>query len=294
MVGMARRPAAVRASVEEAAAELISHEILTEVQSEKVGHGRYAFTFLPGVQLRIAGLLRGVGALDSRELRVQRMLLRYFGLTRDAADRMLADRPSRVHEALQYLLYVRDTDHTRVKRSWSAYLLKLVDGEVNLAGDVKYQAWLARRRRVSVESSDALRFSGPSIGSAGIVASPRTVTSGGVRSDLALVSSSSRVPLIDAARTVAVNPEATTLWARVRARAAAHYPATHAAYVEDLAAFDMAGDTLICVTASAFTAQMLENAGLTPIESELRRATDDRVSMIRLEVFQPERHVAHR
>ena len=292
-VGMARRPAAVRASVEEAAAELVSQEILAEVHSEKVSRGRYAFAFSPGVQLRMAGLLRGVGALDSRELRVQRMLLRYFGVTRDAADQMLAERPSRVHDALQYLLYVRDTDHTRVKRSWSAYLLKLVESGMNLAGDVKYQHWLARRRQASIDVSDAPRSSGPAAASVGTITSSQVVTARGVRGELALVSSASRVPLMDAARTIAINPDATIVWARIRTRAASHYPPTHAAYVEDLAAFDLTDGTLTCVTASAFTLQMLENAGVADIESELRRATDGQVSVIRLEVFQPERHVAH-
>jgi hypothetical protein len=81
-VGIARRPAAVRDSVYEAAQELVACEILDGVECEKVRHGRYAFHFTPGAQLRMAALLRGVGALDARELRVQRMLLRYFGVTR--------------------------------------------------------------------------------------------------------------------------------------------------------------------------------------------------------------------
>ena len=84
----------------------------------------------------MAALLRGVGALNARELRVQRMLLRHFGVTRENTDRMFAERPSRVHEALQYLLYVRDIDQHAGKRSWSAYLLKLVDGDANFSGDV--------------------------------------------------------------------------------------------------------------------------------------------------------------
>ncbi len=119
MVGLARRPAAIRLSFEEAAVELVSCEVLGDVQCEKHGRGRYRFSFVPGLQLRMAALLRGVGALDVRELRIQRMLLRHFGVTREHADRMLTERPSRVYEALQYLLYVQDIDHARVKRSWS-------------------------------------------------------------------------------------------------------------------------------------------------------------------------------
>jgi hypothetical protein len=288
MVGMARRPAAVRLSVQEAAAELVVHEVLADVQSAKIARGRYTFTFIPGAQLRMAALLRGVGALDARELRIQRMLLRYFGVTRDAADRMFTEHPSRVYEALQYLLYVRDTDHARVKRSWSAYLLKLVDGDANFAGDVKYQQWLARRRHSILARSTAvdIPLSGSGVGM-------RVVNGKIVSDDIGLVSSTPRVPLIDAGRTMPVTVEASTLWARVQARSAAQYPATHAVYVEDLAAFDLSDGALTCVTGTEFTLRMLENVGLTAIENELRVATDGRVSKLRLEVFQPERHVEH-
>lgn len=290
-VGIARRPAAVRISVQEAATELVACEVLADVQSEKVGHGRYAFTFSPGSQLQMAALLRGVGALDVRELRVQRMLLRYFGVTRETADRVLAERPSRVYEALQYLLYVRNTDHTRVKRSWSAYLLKLVDGDVNLAGDVKYQNWLARQRHTHFGQSISgwgrvLSMGQPSVGSTAV---PRS-NSQSDTDNTGVISSLPRVPLIDAARTAPVTADASALWDRVRTRAAARYPATHAVYVEDLAAFDLVGDTLTCVTSTEFTLRMLEIAGLVAVENELRAATDDEVSKLRLEIFRPERH----
>lgn len=292
MAGSARRPAAVRASVEEAATELVNCEVLSSVQCERISRGRYVFTFAPGAQLRMAALLRGVGAIDVRELRIQRMLLRHFGVTRENADRMLAERPSRVHEALQYLLYVRDIDHARVKRSWSAYLLKLVDSEANFAGDVRYQQWLARRRRGVVNwpgttSSNMVGGGGDHYGTAeSTVARPR------VLGDIALVPPLPRVPLIDAARTTAVSTDATELWGVVRLKAAAQYPSTHAVYVEDLAAFDLVNDTLTCVTATAFTLQMLERAGLLGIENELRNRTNNRVSKVRLEIFDPSRHTA--
>jgi hypothetical protein len=61
-------------------------------------------------------------------------------------------------------------------------------------------------------------------------------------------------------------------------------------YVEDLAAFDLVDGTLTCVTGTEFTLRMLENAGLAPIEHELRIATEGRVSNLRLEIFKPERH----
>ena len=305
MVGIARRPASVRASILEAAQELVAHEILAGVESERIGHGRYSFTFAPGVQLRMAALLRGVGALDARELRVQRMLLRYFGVTREAADRMLAERPSRVHDALQYLLYVRDTDHTRVKRSWSAYLLKLVDGDANLAGDVKYQSWLARQRRQALRGEvvelPRVATIEPDGRNAGAVANPAAASSARPAElgrpdwpDWADVAALPRVPRLDAARTVPVTREAAALWSQVRARAAARYGPTQSAYVEDLAAFDLAGGTLTCVTGTEFTLGMLEGAGLAPIESELRAATDGRVSSLRVEVFRPERHEGRR
>lgn len=302
MVSIARRPAAIRGSVQEAAAELVTSEVLAGVESEKVAHGRYAFTFAPGAQLRMAALLRGVGALDARELRVQRMLLRYFGVTREAADRMLAERPSRVHEALQYLLYVRDTDHTRVKRSWSAYLVKLVDGDANLAGDVKYQTWLARQRRqIARREITELPRSLPSVEVPTITQSasaatirPQLVSNDGDDAAVsgAPVTMARRVPALDVGRTVPLRAEATALWYRVRGRATARYSPTHAAFVEDLVAFDLSGQTLTCVTGTEFTLRMLTVAGITAIEDELRAVTDGEVSALRLEVYQPERHSA--
>jgi hypothetical protein len=221
------------------------------------------------------------------------MLLRHFGVTREIVDKMLAEKPSRVHEALQYLLYVRDIDHARVKRSWSAYLLKLVDGDANFSGDVRYQQWLARRRRSMV--------AWPGGGSSGVVPGDEehrgpvdsAVSRPRVLGDIVLVSPLPRVALIDAARTTAISSEAAELWTVVRPRAAAQYPSTHAVYVEDLAAFDLVDDTLTCVTATAFTLQMLERAGLLPIERELQGKTGNRVSKIRVEIFDPARHTVH-
>jgi hypothetical protein len=292
-VGIARRPAAVRDSVQEAAAELVSWDILATAECAKVGHGRYAFSFEPGVQLRMAALLRGVGFLDARELRLQRMLLRYFGVTREQADRMLAEHPSRVHEALQYLLYVRDTDHTRVKRSWSAYLLKLVDGDANLAGDVRYQTWLGQQRRPGLQRDAVSRHevvAGASSVSGALASSVQgEVTRVGLRL-VDGVAHEGRTPAIDAARTVPVSAEAVALWSRVRDRAAGRYPRTHRAYVEDLAAYDLCGETLTCISATEFTLRKLESVGTQLIQQELAAVSGGAVSTLRVEVFQPDRH----
>jgi hypothetical protein len=219
------------------------------------------------------------------------MLLRHFGVTRENVDRIFADRPSRVHEALQYLLYVRDIDRTRVKRSWSAYLLKLVDGDANFSGDVRYQQWLARRRRgiVSWPGNTCVRVL-QAVDERN-QASESMVSRARILGDIAPVPPLARVPIVDPARTAAISPDAAKLWSAVRPKAAARYPSTHAVYVEDLAAFDLVDDTLTCVTASVFTLQMLERAGLLGIESELQKKTENRVSKIRLEVFDPSRHV---
>jgi hypothetical protein len=291
-VGIARRPAAVRDSVHEAAEELVSADILAGVECEKVGRGRYSFTFAAGAQLKMAALLRGVGSLDVRELRVHRMLLRYFGVTREASDRMLAERPSRVHDALQYLLYVRDTDHARVKRSWSAYLLKLVDGDANFAGDVRYQTWLARQRRQVERRGVLAELPTPSVNRLESGARPvqEVRAPDGVSDGVQLVLPALRTPAIDAARTIPVSTEASALWTRVRTQAAARFSPTHRAFVEDLVAFDLVSDTLVCVTGTEFTLRMLETAGLAAIEAELKAATGGGVSRLQVEAFEPGRH----
>jgi hypothetical protein len=290
-VGIARRPAAVRDSVREAAEELVAADILAGVDCEKVARGRYVFTFAAGAQLKMAALLRGVGSLDVKELRVHRMLLRYFGVTREVADRMLAERPSRVHDALQYLLYVRDTDHARVKRSWSAYLLKLVDGDANFAGDVRYQTWLGRQRR-QAQRREVVELPTAPTAPARLESGSRSPATQIVRAADASQSvlPPLRTPVIDAARTIPISSEATALWARVRAPAAAKFSPTHRAFVEDLVAFDLVGDTLISVTATEFTLRMLETAGLTAIETELATASAGGVSRLQVEIFEPNRH----
>jgi len=267
MVGIARRPAAVKDSVEEAATELTAAGVLEAVEWRKVGTGRYEFTFAPGPQLRIAALLRGVGALDPRESRLQRLLLRYFGVTRTAADRMLGERPNRVYEALQYLLYIRETDHTRVKRSWAAYLAKLVDEDVNFSGDVKFQEWLRRRRRE-------------------IQPSPET------RTALSEPVAIERLRAAESRHVLPRTASATELWGKVRERAARRYEPTHSAYVEDLIAYDLSDETLTCVVGSEFALRKLKAAGLGGIEDELQAATDGQVTQVRLEHFRPDRHAA--
>ena len=87
-----------------------------------------------------------------------------------------------------------------------------------------------------------------------------------------------------------VSTEAVLLWGRVRERAAARYPQTHCAYVEDLAPYELAADTLTCVSATEFTLRKLESAGMSSIEEELTGALSGVVRRLRIEVFDPERH----
>jgi hypothetical protein len=178
---------------------------------------------------------------------------------------MLGERPNRVYEALQYLLYIRETDHTRVKRSWAAYLAKLVDDDVNLSGDVKFQEWLARRRR-EVEPGPRLRAA---------LSEPVAVE---------------RMPAVDSSHVSPRTVSATELWDSIRERVATKYELTHSAYVEDLVAYDLSGDTLTCVAGSEFALRKLRAAGLDAIEAELEAATDGRVTRLRLEPYHPERH----
>jgi len=105
-----------------------------------------------------------------------------------------------------------------------------------------------------------------------------------------VASETERHATLDARRATPINSEAVDLWTDVRERAIARYPVTHAAYVEDLAAFDVSGDELTCISSTPFTLRKLESFGLGPLEQELRTASEGRVTRIRLEAFDPVRH----
>ena len=167
------------------------------------------------------------------------------------------------------------------------------------------RAGLARQRRqlqqrdvVEISQPVGSRVDGRSVGSdraPAVVERERTtgaegLHAAGISDGAQFVLPALRAPLLDAARTIPVSTDAPVLWARVKAPAAARFSPTHRAFVEDLVAFDLAGDTLTCVTSTEFTLQMLESAGLSGIESELSTATAGTVSRLQIEAFRPGRH----
>ena len=174
-----------------------------------------------------------------------------------------------------------------------------MDGDANLAGNVdtkrgsasgaKYSAvtWFSLQGGAGGVTGNAERLGSAPVAGPGLSAARDAEP---VADGIQLVLPALRAPVLDAARTIPVSRDASELWVQVRAAAAARYSPTHRAYVEDLVAFDLGGDTLTCVTSTEFTLRMLESAGLAGIETELSAASAGAVSRLHVEAFQPGRH----
>lgn len=137
------RAAHVRADLLAAAEELRLHDVLAGAEVVSTGRGRYVFHFEPGLRLRIAGWLRGVGRLDLAESRVQRLLLASFDVAPRVAERLVAGSAGQVQQMLAYVLY-RQARGRPVKAP-GRYVIEGVESGWSYATDDDFQAWLRTR-----------------------------------------------------------------------------------------------------------------------------------------------------
>jgi hypothetical protein len=143
-------------SLRDAAAELVDAGVLSAFEHRKIRRGEHEVTLVPGDALLLASLLRGVGAADLHETRVQLAFLRAFGVDASVARTLVEGDAAAVHEALLYALFLRETAPHEVQRSWSRMLVDRVEQKRSNAGVVGFESWL-RKRRASLAADAAAR-----------------------------------------------------------------------------------------------------------------------------------------
>ncbi len=137
------RTAHVRDDVLAAAHELVAHDVLAGAEVTSVARGRYVFHFEPGLRLRVAGWLRGVGAPDLTEHRVLRLLLGSLDVAPRTAERLVAESAGQVRQMLAYVFYQRERG--QAVRSPGRYVIDGVAGGWTYDGHEDFQRWLRAR-----------------------------------------------------------------------------------------------------------------------------------------------------
>jgi hypothetical protein len=144
LCGMAeRKPAEIRDDLLRAAHELQAHDIIEGAEAVSPRRGQYALYLTPGLRLRVAGWLRGVGTLDLTERRVQRMLLASCDVAPATADRLVRQAAGRVHQMLAVVLYRRDRN--RPVQNPARYIEDGVAQGWSYETNADFQQWLQER-----------------------------------------------------------------------------------------------------------------------------------------------------
>ncbi len=137
------RSAHVRDDVLAAAQELIAHEVLAGAEVTSVARGRYVFHFEPGLRLRVAGWLRGVGTPDFTEQRVLRLLLASLDVAPRAAEQLVAESAGQVRQMLAYVFYQRERG--QAVHAPGRYVTDGVAKGWSYDGNEDFQRWLRER-----------------------------------------------------------------------------------------------------------------------------------------------------
>jgi hypothetical protein len=137
------RTAHVRDDVLAAAQELVEHDVLAAAEVTSVARGRYVFHFEPGVRLRVAGWLRGVGTPDLTEQRVLRLLLGSLDVAPKTAESLITESAGQVRQMLAYVFYQRERGQT--VRSPGRYVVDGVAGGWTYEGHDDFQRWFRER-----------------------------------------------------------------------------------------------------------------------------------------------------
>ena len=189
------RTAHVRDDILAAAQELISADVLAGAEVTSVVRGRYVFHFEPGLRLRVAGWLRGVGTPDFTEQRVLRLLLASLDVAPRTAVQLVAESAGQVRQMLAYVFYQRERG--QAVHAPGRYVIDGVAKGWSYEGNEEFQRWFreriaSARPSVRLAVGDAVRGPGePRVGpSAAPVATP-----GGARGETAVT-----MPALVAAR----------------------------------------------------------------------------------------------
>ena len=137
------RSAHVRDDVLAAAQELVAHDVLAGAEVTSVTRGRYVFHFEPGLRLRVAGWLRGVGTPDFTEQRVLRLLLASLDVAPRAAEQLVAESAGQVRQMLAYVFYQRERG--QAVHAPGRYVIDGVAKGWSYEGNDDFQRWLRQR-----------------------------------------------------------------------------------------------------------------------------------------------------
>lgn len=121
-----RAPNETVKDLQAAAAELVERGVLEQARHRQIKKGQHEFSFEPGSVLAVAALLRASSCVDLLKDRTQLLVRRAFGVDEPAARQRVAERPSAVHQALCYAMFIKETNPEAVRRSWSAMIVERV------------------------------------------------------------------------------------------------------------------------------------------------------------------------
>jgi hypothetical protein len=164
------RTAHVRDDILAAAQELVEHDVLATAEVTSVARGRYVFHFEPGLRLRAAGWLRGVGTPDLTEHRVLRLLLGSLDVAPRTAERLVAESAGQVRQMLAYVFYQRERG--QAVRSPGRYVIDGVAGGWTYDGHEDFQRWLRARQADARVAPRLVRGDGAAPGAGGGGAGP--------------------------------------------------------------------------------------------------------------------------
>lgn len=137
------RSAHVRDDVLAAAQELVAADVLAGAEVTSAVRGRYVFHFEPGLRLKVAGWLRGVGTPDFTEQRVLRLLLASLDVAPRAAEQLVAESAGQVRQMLAYVFYQRERG--QAVHAPGRYVIDGVAKGWSYEGNDEFQRWLRER-----------------------------------------------------------------------------------------------------------------------------------------------------
>ena len=137
------RTAHVRDDILAAAEELVAADVLAGAEVTSVMRGRYVFHFEPGLRLRVAGWLRGVGTPDFTEQRVLRLLLASLDVAPGTAEQLVAASAGQVRQMLAYVFYQRERG--QAIHAPGRYVIDGVAKGWSYEGNEEFQRWLRER-----------------------------------------------------------------------------------------------------------------------------------------------------
>lgn len=140
-----RKPTRVRKMLSDAAEELVAAGVLRSHEWRGTPRrGPMEFVLEPGPLLQLSGLLRGIGLTDPPDVRVLYAGLRAFGVSKEKARAMIAEKPGQVTEVLLRAHHLQKTAPESVTKSWAGWIVYNVERDTPFVGEVNFRKWRDR------------------------------------------------------------------------------------------------------------------------------------------------------